>query len=82
LTAGRTPFVSEESAISRNRRRASSANSINAAQVVQRFFRWEILFRKLPRFYNISVGARSHKVPENIFQRTGIFPLFFPTVEN
>jgi len=82
LPAGLAPFVSEESAISRNRRRALSVNSINAAQLVQSFFRREILFRKLPRFYNISVGARSHKVPENIFQRTGIFLLFFPTVEN
>jgi len=82
LTAGRTPFVSEESAISRNRRRASSANSINAAQVVQRFFRWEILFRKLPRFYNISVGARTHNVAENIFQAQGFSFSIFPTVEN
>lgn len=45
-------LYSEESAISRIRRRTSSANSINAAQLVQRFFRWEILFRKLPHFFD------------------------------
>lgn len=48
-------LYSEESAISRIRRLASSANSINAAQLVQRFLKWEILFRKVPQFRNKSV---------------------------